>query len=169
MPILVNSVPKYRKHRASGQAVVNLAGKDRYLGPYGTKASRLEYDRLIGEWLAAGRPTHQADDPSDITVSEVGAAFWRHAKQYYQKHGDPTGAADTYRPVLKLLKEIYGKTRAVEFGPLAGKALLGRMVADGNSRSYANGNLGRLKRIFRWAASEQLILPRKTPVRCCAV
>ena len=45
MPKLTNSVPKYRKHRASGQAVVTLNGRDHYLGPHGTKASRIEYDR----------------------------------------------------------------------------------------------------------------------------
>lgn len=48
MPKLNIQLPKYRKHRASGQAEVNLSGKDFYLGPYGTKASRLAYDRLIG-------------------------------------------------------------------------------------------------------------------------
>jgi hypothetical protein len=127
MPTLLNEVPKYRKHRASGQLVVTLAGKTKYLGSHGTRASRLEYDRLIWEWLAAGRPTYQSDDAGDITVSEVCAAFWKHAKQYYRKNGEPTGAADVYRPVLKMLLEIYGKTRAVEFGPLAAKALLGRV------------------------------------------
>lgn len=49
--------PKYRKHKASGQALVTIAGRDHYLGPWKSKASRAEYDRLIGEWLAAGRPT----------------------------------------------------------------------------------------------------------------
>ena len=41
------AVPKYRRHRASGQAVVTLSGQDFYLGPHGTKASKQEYDRLI--------------------------------------------------------------------------------------------------------------------------
>jgi hypothetical protein len=41
MPKLIDAVPKYRKHLASGQAVVNIAGTDHYLGPYGTKASKL--------------------------------------------------------------------------------------------------------------------------------
>src|SRR3990167_6392065 len=31
MPRLTNATPKYRKHRASGQAVVTLNGKDHYL------------------------------------------------------------------------------------------------------------------------------------------
>ena len=46
------AVPKYRLHRASRQAVVTLAGRDHYLGPWRSLASRTEYDRLIGEWDA---------------------------------------------------------------------------------------------------------------------
>ena len=47
--------PKYRKHKASGQAIVTIGGKMFYLGPHNSKASRIEYDRFIGEWLANGR------------------------------------------------------------------------------------------------------------------
>ena len=39
MPRLTKSLPKYRKHRASGQAVVTLDGKDHYLGPVRSKNS----------------------------------------------------------------------------------------------------------------------------------
>ncbi len=56
MPRLTNATPKYRKHKASGQAIVTLCGKDHYLGPHGTKASNVEYDRLVAEWLSQGRP-----------------------------------------------------------------------------------------------------------------
>ena len=49
------SVPSYRHHKPTGQAVVTLNGKDFYLGPWKSKASIAEYDRLIGEWLANGR------------------------------------------------------------------------------------------------------------------
>ncbi len=55
MPKLKHVSPKYRLHRASGQAVVTLNGHDHYLGPWKSKASEVEYDRLVGEWLAAGR------------------------------------------------------------------------------------------------------------------
>ncbi|MBL1219114.1 MAG: hypothetical protein D8M59_16670 [Planctomycetes bacterium] len=48
-------VPSYCKHRASGQAVVYLNGQSVYLGPHGTEVSKAEYDRVIAEWLAAGR------------------------------------------------------------------------------------------------------------------
>jgi hypothetical protein len=72
MPRLTQSVPKYRKRRASGQAVVTIAGRDHYLGPYGTKVSRLEYDRLITEWLASGRPsTVVHSDGGQLTITEL--------------------------------------------------------------------------------------------------
>ena len=48
-------VPKYRLHRPSGEAHVTIDGQDFYLGPYKSKASYVEYDRLINEWLAGGR------------------------------------------------------------------------------------------------------------------
>lgn len=54
MPRLTDSLPEYRRRRASGQAVVTLNGTDFYRRSPSTKASKAEYDRLIGEWLAAG-------------------------------------------------------------------------------------------------------------------
>ena len=73
MPRLTNSVPKYRQHRASGQAVVTIGGRDHYLGPWKSRASRCEYDRLIGEWIANGRRLE--DRASDKTVVELAVAF----------------------------------------------------------------------------------------------
>ena len=55
MPRLVHALPKYRKHRASGQAIVTLSGVDHYLGPHGTKISKRQYDRLMAEWLENDR------------------------------------------------------------------------------------------------------------------
>jgi len=46
MPRLSVSLWEYRKHRASGQAVVTICGKDHCLGPHSTKVSKIEYDGL---------------------------------------------------------------------------------------------------------------------------
>ena len=89
MPKLNSDVPKYRKHKQSGQAICTLNGKDHLLGPHGTKASRLNYDRLIGEWLERGRrPAITTDD--GITIVETIARYWQH-RQHYVKNGKPTG------------------------------------------------------------------------------
>lgn len=80
---LDNRIPKYCRHRATGQAYVFIESRMIYLGRYGTTASRAEYDRLITEWLAAGRLLPV--DPAAITIAEVIAAFRRHALNYYRR------------------------------------------------------------------------------------
>ena len=49
MPRLKNSTPKYRHHKATGQAIVTLDGQDFYLGPWGQKpeAARKLVDILV--------------------------------------------------------------------------------------------------------------------------
>jgi integrase len=159
MPRLVNATPKYRRHKPSGQAVVCIAGQETYLGPYASKESRREYDRLIGEWLAAGRPSTTAPkSDAGLTVTELAAAYWRFAKAYYVKDGRPTGTAGI-RIALRFLKRSYGHTVAADFGPLALKALQDRMVEAGQSRRYVNDNVDRIRRCFRWAVSQELASP----------
>jgi hypothetical protein len=55
LPRAANHIAKYRKHRASGQAVVSINGRELYLGPHGAKAGKLAYGRAIAEWLASRR------------------------------------------------------------------------------------------------------------------
>jgi hypothetical protein len=83
----VPRVPSYRRHEPTGQAVVTLEGHDIYLGQWNTATSRIEYDRLIGEWLAAGRRLPHVADSQDTTIIELGAAYWRFAQGYYRKDG----------------------------------------------------------------------------------
>lgn len=69
--------PSYRLHKPTGQAVVTLNGRDRYLGKHGIPESRAEYDRLIAEWLSNGRELASTGDRS---VSELMVLHLRHAK-----------------------------------------------------------------------------------------
>jgi len=158
MPWPNNYLPKYRKHRTSSQAVVTLNGRDFYLGPHGTEASKIEYDRLIGEWLANRR---QPLDVSavEITIVELCARYFRFAKGYYQKNGRCTRVIPRIRCALRYLRERYGEQPAAEFGPLALKALREKMVSDDLSRRYTNDHVDRIKRMFKWAVGEQLVPP----------
>src|SRR5262245_51736527 len=111
MPRLNNRVPQYRRHRASGQAVLTLDRPDFYLGPFGTAASRREYDPVIGEWVTAGRrlPT----DPNAITIAEVVAAYRKHCQSYY-RHPDGTPTSESARVDREIapLVKLYGKSAA---------------------------------------------------------
>ena len=150
-------VPSYRRHRPSGQAVVTLNGRDSYLGKWNTKASRAEYDRLIGEWLAAGRNLRQAG--VDLTVNELARDYWHFAKGYYRKDGRPTGTLDAIRVAMRLLRNTYGTTLAKDFGPLALESLQLRLVREGFSRNTVNAIIATIRRAFRWGVAKEIVSP----------
>ena len=113
--------PSYRKH-SSGQARVTLYDvgsgerKDFMLGKYGTKASRVEYDRIIAEWLSNGRRFSKAAVANDLTVNELIARFWKHAEQHYRRpDGTTTNELNDYRLSLRPVRELYGDTPAKDF------------------------------------------------------
>ncbi len=153
-------IPNSTQHKASGQAVVRLNGKDHYLGRFGTADAQTAYERLIAEWLANGRhfPVASATDEA-LTVEETLARYWAFAEQHYRKDGEPTRELDNIRYALRLVRALYGNTAADQFGPLALKALRAKMIDAGLSRKLINQRIGKIKRVFRWAVSEQLVPP----------
>ena len=148
-------IPKYRRHKPTGQAVVTLNGKDHYLGKWNTAASRAEYQRLTGEWLTAGTylPTN-----NDLAVAELCAAYWRHAQGYYRvKPGGSRGTIERIRLSLRHLRETYGHTLARDFRPLALQAIQRRLAQSGNSRNYVNRLVQTIKQVFKWSVAQEMV------------
>jgi len=161
MPRYVNAVPKYRKHRASGQAVVTILGRDHYLGPHGSRVSRDAYDRLIAEFLANGRraPADEVTTAPERTVVEVLAEYWRFCKGYYRKDGEQTSEVEAMKLVIRDTRVEFAKLPVSKFGPNALKRVRQRWIDRGLTRSGINKNQRRLTRIFRWAVAEELAPP----------
>ena len=157
MPKLSSTLPKYRRHRASGQAIVTLSGRDHYLGPHNTAASKRLYDRLIAEWLQRDRRSSPTDAADQITVTTLCARYLRFAQSYYLKDGECTRVVPGIKCAIKYLRLWYGATSAADFGPLALKAVRQQMIDDGLSRKYINDHVARIKRIWKWGVGEQLV------------
>jgi len=152
MPALKLSVPKYRKHRASGQAVVSIAGKDHYLGPHNSRASIAQYDRLIAEWLATGRSVSFGKPQAELTIKELILDFWRMLKE--DKRGKHIAELWSNKSALRGVRRLYGNTLATEFGPLQLKAVRQEFVKRGWCRDSCNRQAKRVARMFKWATSE---------------
>jgi len=156
------SLPSYRLHKARNCAAVRIDGRDHYLGKFNSPESYQKYARLIAEWKATSGLANQSDasrvvgDP-EVSVAELSLAYWKFAKGYYVKDGQPTGQVTLVKSALHYLQELYSGTRAVDFGPLALQAAQEHMVAKGLSRPYINGHTRRIRLMFRWAASKELI------------
>jgi hypothetical protein len=108
------------------------------------------------EWLAAGRPTSSEVACSNLTISEICHRYWQFAKQHYRKNGKGTSEQDNIRYALRPLRQLYGRASVKDFGPLGLKSLQTKMIEEGLSRGVINARIGKVKRMFRWAVSEEL-------------
>jgi integrase len=157
------SIPAYQHHKPSGQAFVRFTtgGVRRvvYLGKHDTPESRTEYRRIIAELETAG-PTAVAAHASkgELSVNQLLLAFLKWAATNYRNHdGKPTNELDHYKRSAHFVRELYGLTPAKEFGPKALAAVRNRMVGSGWCRTLVNRRTDRVKRMFKWAASQELI------------
>ena len=159
--------PSYRRH-SSGQACVTVrdaAGRRReiLLGPWDSPESKAEYARIISELAAhQGRLLEQEQDQADpggLTVNALILAFWKHAEEHYGKPRVKSATTELLdlRDALRPLREVYGRTEAREFGPVALRTVREKMIAAGLSRKTINARINRIRRVFRWAASVELI------------
>ena len=78
------SVPKYRHHKGSGQAFVQVNGHRRYLGKWDSPKSKEAYARFVAELAVI--PTATAlpltTPASQIAVVELADAYWQFAQGY---------------------------------------------------------------------------------------
>ena len=109
MPYKKKQLPKYCHHMSSGRAFVRIGGKMYYLGKYGPEASRREYDRIIGEFIANGRQAFY--DPDDILIESLVVSFL----DYVEKECNycPSSLLRINRP-LQLLSSVWWPSVSIE-------------------------------------------------------
>ena len=121
-----NALPKYRKHRASGQAVVTSAA--RFLPRPARHQDVQARIRPADCRVAAARsdgPTQSARQYGDYRPG----CYLKYAKTYYRKNGKETREVGCLTDALRFVRELYGKTPADEFGPVALQVVRGQMIA----------------------------------------
>ena len=148
-------VPGYCLHRPSGRAYVRIAGRCHYLGAHGSPESLAAYGRMLAELAVA--PAAPPSTAAEITVVELAAAYLDFAEGYYVKNGVPTPTIEQVKLAIRALTASYGRTTAVEFGPLGLLAIQKELATSHRSRSYVNATVATIKRIFKWATSRELV------------
>ena len=147
--------PRYRRHKASGLAVVTLNGRDFYLGPHGSEVSRAEYDRLLAEWLAGGRRIPLWE--TELTVNELVLSYLDYAETHYRLNGHPSSEVARIKEAVRPLLDLYGHTLAVDFGPRALVAVRERMIQKDWCRKHINTQVSRIRRLFKWAVASEIL------------
>lgn len=134
---------------------------ERPLGPAGSPEAQEAYDRLVAELQSAG-PAALVRRP-DVTVVEVIVAYLEWAQGYYD-HRQYARLQTALRPV----RELYGRTPAREFGPVALEACRGKYVEQQYARAYCNQLVNCVRGCFRWLVSKELV-PSTVPERLASL
>ncbi len=166
--------PRYLEHKQSGRGravYYDAAGAyhDVLLpGAFNSKESVAAYGRLLLDQAVAPRGTGiPAGERDKVSLVEVLDAFHEYAKRRYRKpDGTETSKLTEYRLVIRRLRELYvdpprqaGEPpfRAADLTPLKLKAARQSWVVDALARNEVNRRAGMVKRIYRWAVSEELV------------
>lgn len=149
--MLKQRIPSYSRASKS-RAYCRVNGEWISLGRFNSQASREKYDSLIAEWLAHGR-TLPSTEPEQVTMSRLLLAFWKHAETYYAGSSE----LHKYRQLLGMLRKGYGSRPVEDFGPRALIALREQLIDKDRCRSQINGDIGRIKRVFKWGVQSELV------------
>ena len=164
-----NLFPSYLLHQPTGQARVRIAGKDHYLGEFGSEASRIAYGQLVAN-LAGGvqidpfakskRGSATTIEPeAGLTIHELVLAFMRHADGHYVKDGKPTSEIHCLKAATRPLVEFFGFTPVDSFGPMMMKAAREKFIEAGWVRDSVNKGVGRIRLIFKWGVENEMVQP----------
>jgi integrase len=165
MPRTRKSIPSYLPHSQTGRARAvwtDCTGTRQFRllpGAFDSPESRSAFAALLLELQAA---PHQVKnpEPGGLTVAELLLAYLDHAERHYRTpDGQPTSEVYEVRIVIRALRELYADRPVAEFGPLCVKAARQKWINDGRSRTECNRRVGCIKRIFKWAVSEELAPP----------
>jgi len=163
VPRLRNPAPSYSAHKQSGRGRLvwydSTGARQQKLlpGAYGSEESLRAKATL--ELEVATSPTRtRTEEPAALTMAELLVAYLGHAAQHYRgPNGKPTSEFDEVKLMARVLRDLYGDTTAVTFGPLRLKAARQKWVTAGLARSECNRRTNLVRRMFKWAASEELV------------
>lgn len=95
-----------------------------------------------------------------LNVATLVRAYMDYATDYYvDSEGNPTREPGNIRYSVGPLVDLFANQPIEEFGPLKLKETRQRMIELGWCRKLINKRIGIIKRMFKWAVSEQIVSP----------
>ena len=132
-------------------------GKQHYFGHESDPESRRKYAEFLNraQQAADGLPIAPK---SGCSVNEVCLVFLtKYATRYRQSDGKPSAELDCFKSAIRVLRPLFGETAAAEFGPLRLRTVRDAMVAEGWSRKFINKEIRRVRMMFRFAISLEMV------------
>jgi len=94
----------------------------------------------------------------EITMRELARKHDQHARVYYRKHGRPTSEVERLAAAMRVACQVTGGLMPAErFGPADLRAARQVLIERGNCRQTINAQAKRIRTVFRWAVSMQIV------------
>lgn len=171
MPRKAKFPPSILHHKPSNRDRIRVDGQDIWLGPHDSAEARARYAAVVAELSLNGG--HLPIEAGAATIRTLIARWLEHAEVRYAGKDE----LNQFRHALAPLVRLYGELPVVDFGPKCLKAYQ-RATATGSwltpqekaerrkigrpatrCRRVVNRHTVRVKTVFRWLESEQLIPP----------
>jgi len=146
-----------------GQAARDLRTRSRALRPAGQRLATCDYHQArqiaLNLWQQAlylKKPPPKVEEVTSI--ASLAAAYLKHCDGYYldaerQRNKETWQIRYSVKPLL----DLFAALPVAEFGPLRLIELREWMIQRGWSRKLINQRIGRVRRMFKWAVSRQLV------------
>jgi integrase len=171
-------MPKYRKHSTRNVGFVEWKKKRHYFkGAYNSIQSIAEYKKFVLEHVGSVAASPKPIASPGCTVNVLCRDFLVQLREQSLKN--LRGTYGNYRNALQPFCKRYGNEQAASIGPRLLKEWQKELASKELSRGYINGSISKIKQVWRWAASEEILpasvwhglqsvkslAPGKTPAR----
>lgn len=152
----------YCLHKSSGHAYTKITGNVIWLGKFGAPESKEKFHRVLTDFYRTGKlpePTTISSPQKDDkpSISYLVSEHRKHAERRYVKHGRTTTEVKAFQVSVRPLWQMFGTMATGDFGPLALQKCRDALVAKGFCRVQVNKHVGRIKRVFKWGVSREIV------------
>lgn len=168
-------VPKYRIRKDRDLAYVEMDGRRFTLPGLPESPESIDaYRRLLNDYLrrkGVDRKPRPLRAHWEITIAELVGAWLEHCKMYYAISNTRSSEYQNCRYATRPLVALCGDTAVVDFDPHCLKEVRQAMITGQWKartaqkpikpwpRGYANAQVNRIKRLFRWGVEEGMVQP----------
>jgi integrase len=162
MPRPKKSIPTLCIDKSRNRAFCKVDGRFVVLGPAGSAEAQAAYGKLVADLArkdvaaAIGAVKRRQAVPRDtkpaVTLNEL---FLRYVTERMPTYS--TEERKCLQTIIREARKLFGETSVADFGPLRLQVVRDAMIERGWSRSYINHQVKRLRRIFRWGVSKELV------------
>jgi integrase len=150
-------IPKYRIRPDRDSAFVEFGGKRIPLpGRANSPESLSAYEQIAKQAIRIKKPDRKP--PGFLLLVGLLEKYLAHAKNYYFHAGPGNNEYKNICDATKILLE-YPDVLADGFSPLQLQSVRDRMIQSGLARSTINSRINKIRRMFRWGVSQELVRP----------